>query len=371
MRRTLVLTATLATIIATAAPSSADAGPPPTTCPAPGTDLLDGGRGWTSGLNDRGAVIGFHEVGGQIHGFVWRDGDITDIAPPSGGDYSSTSAVNRRGEVTGSRGSRGGPVPIRAFVWRDGITTDLPVPGGTSSAGPINERGQIAGTAVDSAGITRAVLWTRDEPAVLPDLGGSYSTVLDLNDRGQAAGYSELPGDGSRAVLWTGGRVVDLGPGRAIAVNDRGQVLVERSAVGEPTTGFLWEDGRTTTLAANVTGVTGLNEHGQVIGAYTPAGAAESHGFLWTRGRIADLGPVSPTDVNDRGQVLAETTSNGPRRGLVIDRRRTYTLTPAGGGPDSATVALNNRGLVAGLSQTGGTAVLWRLSCTQPPAGPH
>jgi probable HAF family extracellular repeat protein len=359
----MIIAGTLVAMAASVTPAAANTPLHHAPRPVPGIDLLPGDRpSWTSGLNDRGEVIGFHSVRGQIHGFVWHDGALTDIAPPEGGDYSATSSINRWGEVAGFRGSRGGPVPMRAYVWHDGVVTDLESLGGNTLAEIINDHGLISGTD-HLAGVSRAVLWDHGKATLLPGLGGSYSAVMALNERGQAAGYSELPGDDSHAVLWTGGQIVDLGPGRAVGLNDRGQVLVEQSPIGQLTTAFLWENGRKVVFADRVLSATGLTERGQVTGTYLPPGAggiAEAHGFLWDHGRFTDLGAVSPTGLNERGQVLAETMVNGLRQGLVIDHGRTYTLTPVAG-PDSATTAINDHGLVAGWSQANNAAVLWRL----------
>jgi probable HAF family extracellular repeat protein len=144
----------------------------------------------------------------------------------------------------------------------------------------------------------------------LGTLGGSFSRANAINSRGQIVGgsYNRTPDPtiaGSnevRAVLWDRGRKTDLG---TLGGPDANQIN------------------------GNVTGASGINDSGQVVGGATynaeidpacnsdaqQAGEACNHAFLWARGQLTFLGTLGGvTDmgnsfslanaINDRGQIV-------------------------------------------------------------------
>jgi probable HAF family extracellular repeat protein len=167
-----------------------------------------------NGLNQRAQVVGESTPAGAnlSHGFLWADGQITDIGVLTGGEtgnYSSAIAINDAGRVVGV--SSAARQTQHAFVWAQGIMTGLgTLPGDNRSyATAINNRGEIVGWSASVTGIimgaTRAVLWEHD---TVYDLGDSIPAgsgwVLDqataINDRGQIAGIGHRDGL-SRAFL--------------------------------------------------------------------------------------------------------------------------------------------------------------------------
>ncbi|MFG1604792.1 hypothetical protein [Actinoplanes sp. NPDC049265] len=115
-----------------------------------------------------------------------------------------------------------------------------------------------------------------------------------------------------------------------------------------------------------------INDHGQVVGeGWLSSGAQGSHGFLWSGGKVTDLGVLAPgeweygraTDVNDRGQVAGFSVFRGDpeesaahafrwQRGVLSDIDTTSF--------DSAATAINNRGQVVGNRYTAGGAHAFR-----------
>jgi probable HAF family extracellular repeat protein len=163
----------------------------------------------------------------------------------------------------------------------------------------------------------------------LRTLGGSVSQATAINKPGQVVGRSQIAGDRVwHAFLWSAGKMTDLGTRRggrcseASAINDRGQVVgwsggcpVTRGKRG-PYRAVLWWHGRIRnlgTLGNRSSDATGINERGQVVGnTYTPKRVPD-HPFLWSRGRMSDLGSLygpfccldsSAYGVNDSGQVV-------------------------------------------------------------------
>jgi probable HAF family extracellular repeat protein len=359
----------LAVVVAAAAatgvsPAAAAVAPSGTT--VMGIDIDPGhSSSWVAGINDANQVVGNHNVGYETHGFVWRAGVVTDLGTLPGRDYSSTSAINRNGDIVGASGTYSGPVNIiHAVVWHGGTIRDLGTLGGVSVASAINNCGVIVGTSQlgpDSAQY-RAVMWRQGVMKVLPTLPGSrYDVPTLLDDAGDAAGYSlDLDhSDLSEAVLWANGTIVDLGLGSAVALNELGQVLVATTDDQWHLHAFIWDHGRKTMLPANVLSIAAMNDRGQVVGTYLPAGTAQEHGFLWQNGALTDLGDLYPRALNDRGQIIGGSlTTYGAA--LAWDHGKVIQLLSNHGAIGQLTLMLNDNGLAIGDAD-GNTAVAWQL----------
>lgn len=314
---------------------------------------------WPTGQDNRGDVVGAYTSASGTRGYVWRGGAYTDLGVLNGGDYTYATGVNDGGEVVGYSGDFAASTGVQAFAWRDGTMTELPGLGGNSFASQINDSGLIDGAAATSSGQSYAVLWRDGKLTELPGLGGSSSGPVAMNAAGQVAGYSSTASGDEDAVLWTDGKITDLGPGQVLALNDRGEVLVQVSPATGPSYVFLWDDGKKTDLPAGAF-ANGLNDQGQVVGDYTPAGATTQDGFVWQRGTLTDLGTEDPVAINDRGQILAVTDANGLYDSVVLDHGATITLTPTSG--TSATPAfISDSGWVAGETEATASATAWQL----------
>jgi probable HAF family extracellular repeat protein len=88
---------------------------------------------------------------------------MTDLGTLPGGNYSSATGINNRGQVVGVANDANGL--DHAFLFEDGVMTDLgTLPGGSefSQATGINDRGQVVGYSFTASGSDRAALWTSD-----------------------------------------------------------------------------------------------------------------------------------------------------------------------------------------------------------------
>ena len=314
---------------------------------------------WPTGLDNRGDVVGAYSAASETRGYVWRGGAYTDLGVLNGGDYTYATGVNDSGDVVGYSGDFAASTGVQAFEWHDGTMTELAGLGGNSFAGQINSSGLIDGAAATSSGQSYAVLWRDGKLTELPGLGGTFSGPVAMNEAGQVAGYSATASGDDDAVLWTNGKVTDLGPGQVIALNARGEVLVQVSPVSGPAYVFLWDHGKKIDLPAGAM-ANDLNDEGQVVGYYTPAGATTQDGYVWQDGTLTDLGTENPVAINDRGEILAVTDDNGLFDTVVLDHGVTITLTPTTG--TSATPGfISDSGWVAGVTEATATATAWQL----------
>lgn len=185
-------------------------------------------------------------------------------------------------------------------------------------------------------------------------LGGSAGAAAAINNRAWLAGFSFVEGDTAmHSALWRDGQIVDLG------------------TLGGPNSAVLWP---------------GLNNNGMVVGisqtsipdtlgeewscnAFLPSSDGTCVGFAWFDGVMHPLPTLGgdhgfATAVNNRGQVVgwAETTVRDntcdaptqvlqfravmwePRKGTMKE------LPPLPGDSTSAATAINERGVVAGIS---------------------
>lgn len=243
--------------------------------------LPEGGDSDTSWISENGLIVGNSRNGlrdpvtngPEMHGVLWRHGNIVDLGTLDGGTLSLAQAVNSSAEVVGlSLNTTPDPFSMfgfyqtRAYRWKDGVMKDLGTLGGPDAmAIRINERGQIVGNSyIDlnpsaSCGVTTgAFLWEKGKMIDLGNLGGTCTTAGDLNNRGEVVGASFLDGDQVlHPFRWARGGMTDLGTlggsfGAATAVNDAGGIAGYRSLPGNDGVihAALWADGRIFDLKA-------------------------------------------------------------------------------------------------------------------------
>lgn len=275
-----------------------------------------------------GVVILSQSSGSVSHAVLWVRDSITDINTPGlGGLNSIAFGVNVWGQAVGqadtSTAGNGedfcgeaalGLVPSGTtcvpFLWQDGMS---PLPllrdasgheGANGFANQINDLGEAVGTSetttVDTTSCAvhqfkpvlwfKPFVWSRPEVQALPTVDDDPDGIaLAINNRGVAVGATGT-----------------CGPFNVINLNN----LV-------PVHGVLWQNGVAHDLG-NLGGpsfmgtqASGINNLDQVVG-YSDVlaqGAPSFHGFLWRNGKMADLAPRNgdafsiATAINDRGVV--------------------------------------------------------------------
>ena len=182
-------------------------------------------------INEAGVVIGNGQVMGNVRGYVFDRGALTQI-PTFGGSGSVVDAINSIGDVVGRAQTPDGR--FHAYFWRAGSQTRLTPPGfQTSHAVKMNDAGEVIGSASDG---TRTVAFFSKPSANAADVvlleidPGASSVATDINQQGVVVGYGKKAGI-DHAFVFDGrtGAMRDLGTfggvrSYASAINDSGDV---------------------------------------------------------------------------------------------------------------------------------------------------
>ena len=212
---------------------------------------------FANGINDARVIVG--ELFGAAT--LWQtDGQIIRLGH-LGGQYSDAIAVNSAGDVVGLSALDLYGLQQHAFLWRQGAMQDLGVTD-TITKGfqeyalgrDINERGQVAGTAVGfdySVGVYSApyygYIWDKSNglQSLVPDVG-----FWAINDAGQAVGISSKNGLITwNAMLYENGVLANLNDSisatagchlmEATGINNAGQIIAWGISADSSTHGYL------------------------------------------------------------------------------------------------------------------------------------
>jgi probable HAF family extracellular repeat protein len=304
-------------------------------------------------LNGRGTVVGISETGLDDpnapncaspickvqRGFEWRDGALRRLPALARLGESAAQSLNDWGVIVGDSGNgitdpRSGLPEIKAAAWIDGRLYDLGTLGGRSSgATAISNGNQITGWSETDPGSldateTHAFLWEHGSLKDLGTLGGDFSFGQDVNNRGQVIEFSSTnsvdPGTGQPAqhpFFWQNGKMIDLSLGGSAGGSDF------------------------------------LNQRGDAIGDSTLPGDAEDHAFLWSRGKLRDLGTLGgtfsrPTGLTEEGHVsgVASTADDQLLHAVLWRDNHTVDLGTIPGDACSFAWGLNSSDQVVGIS---------------------
>jgi hypothetical protein len=232
----------------------------------------DGEAGESGRINNRGQVVaelayyGAGSPADQLHGYLWDNGDVTDLGYPT-----RPTDINDAGVIVGFYGS-----DSQWFRYENGEITFVP-----GQARAINARGDTAGDALYVDGQRtdlnggQAVIATalnasdhvtgsfpvapfngQDRPFYwdgqlhdLGSLGGPRGQGLAINEHDQLVGFMWDSFINYHAIYYAGGSVIDLGratnmPGAlATAINNRGDIIGHDHDGGLPTQGWIGRAG--------------------------------------------------------------------------------------------------------------------------------
>lgn len=249
-------------------------------------------------LNASGVIVGTSTavVNGTLenHATIWVNGRPAEVPGLHGPSFGT--AINDRGQILGYTVNGN---DVHAFVARSGQITDLGSLGGANTyPGDINNRGQVSGVSTTSTGERRPFRWDQGRMTDLGSLGTrTASDTIGLNDRGQVLVQPQSTGPSSilDAFVWTAGRrELVTGPGNpgfeGTAINARGEVAGTIYPALDPTRAYAWSPARFVELPALAADdnarATAINDLGVVAGASLPAtNGLEAKPVLWIPAR--------------------------------------------------------------------------------------
>lgn len=243
-------------------------------------------------------------------------------------------------------------------------------------ANGIDKRGRIAVTYSESFR-AHAGLWSSDGTITdLGHLGGNVSIAFGISPNGRVAGYSEIaaPTFAEHAFVYARGKMTDLGTlgglrSVATAVNASGQAAgVSDTATGGPRA-FRYSNGVMRdlgTLGGDFSEADAINSHGVVVGRSMLEGSEQVtiHAFRYARGRMVDLGTLeggtfsAARAINDAGLIAGISNGTGFEDGEHVFLYEDGVMTDIGFlGDNTRVYGINNRAQVVGTS--GGVGFLY------------
>jgi hypothetical protein len=256
---------------------------------------------------------------------------------------------------------------------------------GTTGVTGLNNRGVVVGIvsfAVDPFADNVPFTWTvaggyRELPG--PPNGRAWA----INDRNQVVGSIFVPGipfpaTPIRAVRWDpNGRIVPLGPvpetgglSDALTINNRAIAGGMGVVASGELQAALWDPaGRQLNLGGDTVQTRFVNEKSDAAGYFRDATGEQSGVFFrGAHGPVVPTGARGPlprvlTDLNDRGEVVGNTSAPGGTAAYLWSRARGLVLLPRGSATRTDVSDVNNRTEMAGqveLNGAGPRAALWR-----------
>jgi probable HAF family extracellular repeat protein len=286
--------------------------------------------------------------------------EISSLVGPQGN--VTAAGLNDHGDIVGtSQYPPGSTNPSGPFVYYHASGVELALNG--FAVGGINDAGKIAGEAVNPAAGPEAVVWSKNGGVQILPSNNVFAMADAINNAGDIAGNIDNGHADNFAVMWSARPTLHMVPigtlwadptlpdyatSTASAINGRSHITGSSTAGQgtDPNTAvffglhaFLYRSGKLTDLGALALAKDGsddsegdaINNLDQVVGISTTAIPARnslgqtcpncgvaSHAFLWSAGKMKDLGNLAgipgwdskADSINDLGEIVGWSDSN-------------------------------------------------------------
>jgi probable HAF family extracellular repeat protein len=305
----------LATAPALAAPYTfTQIGPTPTPL---GVNLVG-----AEGINNAGDIVGITQdtsIGNSFQSFLYSGGVYTPITVP-GANANGTivSAINDLGQFAGSY--LGPPGAINGFSYGGGSFQTVNLPGyfATFVSG-LNNQGVAVGAALDPSDNFVGFTYQNGSFTLLAAPNATFTDALGINNAGDVVGsYLDADGNNHGFLLHNGQYTTIDDPNAAagpfagttaVGINNLGEIVGYYIDDQNSMHGFVYQNGAFTTLDAPLggggTGLNGVNDLGQIVGANFDPTGTQSFGFLATPEAVSAPEPAALTLLSTAAFVAA------------------------------------------------------------------
>ena len=232
-----------------------------------------------------------------------------------GGNSSYASGINNKGQVVGNSVTSAGY--SHAFLWSNGSMQDIgTLSGGSSYASGIDNIGQVVGNSGTNSGYQHAFLYSSGSMSDLGTLGGNSSYAYGINNNGQIVGESYTVNGYDHAFLYSGSVMQDIcnfgsSSSQAYGINNSSQIIIETNSHA-----CLYFNGVINDLGIFVTDTnlpytsmpTCINDDGQIVGYFLNPRNANRQAFLYSDSIMQNLGLSGYASyaygINNSGQVV-------------------------------------------------------------------
>jgi len=241
-----------------------------------------------SAVSGVGDVVGDYFANGVDHGFLWHDGNFSNIDVPGAND-TIPEGINVSGAICGYYDDQSG---THGFLLEGSSVTALNFPGATTTYSTgINDSGDVVGIFVDANFANHAYKWNSNSGYEQIPLSGTQTQIYGISNPGFIFGtLYDAHQSFHRFLINPQGfiRYFDMQFGTLTLYggpNDHNTVVGEiKRQHGADAIRWNLTTGASGTIripSSNSTHGVGINNAGQVAGYYVDQ-QGKNHGFLWT-----------------------------------------------------------------------------------------
>ncbi len=243
---------------------------------------------------------------------------LTTIEYPGEDVWSTfTTGINDRGDIVGGYIT---PPTGHALLMRQGTFIELPA-GTLGEASGCNDRGDLVGSYTDQKGFTRGYLARGGDyvPTILDAFGSDYTQPRDVNESGTVVGFwHKLEDETYQGFVWHKGEFSEINiPGATntyiTGINARGDMVGLWEDEEANRYGFVLLHGQfidlDTFFSETHLEPMGINDLGQIVGTYSDASG--THGLLLAGSTITAIdypgaikGSTVVYGINSAGQIV-------------------------------------------------------------------